>query len=794
MNDAVLRSAFQHHQAGNAAEAARLYGEVLRSDPAQPDALCMLGLLRAQQGDAAEAGRLADMAAGVRQASPAALYNLGYLLQQLGRHRDALAIYDRAIAAKPNYFEALVHRGVSHFALKEYPHALTAYDAALKIRPNEAGLWNNRGNALVGLGRVEEAIEAYDRAVALKPGFSESWENRGNAALSAGRYDEAVANYDAALTTRQGSAALWFNRGLAESRRKRHREATSSFDTALKLDPLSAPALFQRGNALCEAGRPQDALADFDASLAIDPANVDAQVSRGVALAALGRSDDALAVYDAVLDAKPDCIEALANRGSLRFEHRQFEGAVRDYEAALALFPDFPYLRGNLALYRMSCCDWRSFEDDRMHIAAGLMAGKPVILPFANLTISDSPADQWQCARLWTMRECPPSAEPLWRGERYGHDRIRVAYLSADFHMHATAFLTAGVFEQHDKSRFETVAISYGPDDGSAMRDRLRVAFDQFIDVRGKSDSEIAGLLRQMEIDIAVDLKGYTQNSRPGILAHRPAPVQVHYLGYPGTIGSETIDYIIADKTVIPEKHRLYFSEKIAYLPNSYQCNDSQRPIAATRPAREAVGLAPHAFVFASFNNSFKLAPGVFAVWMRLLRANGDAVLWLLEYSAAATANLKAAAVAAGVDPARLVFADPRPHSEHLARLALADLFLDTLPYNAHTTASDALWAGLPVLTVLGSAFAGRVGTSLLRASGLPELVCESLDAYEAMALRLSRDKAQLAVLRTRLADNRDTCALFDTQRFTRHLEAALIHMHERAASGLPPESFEAAP
>lgn len=794
MNEALLKRALNCHQMGNTSEAMRLYGEILKIDPAQIDALCMLGLLHAQGGDTGAAGSLADTAMMSPSGSPTAFYNLGCLLQMLDRHRDALSLYDRALAAKPNYFEALVHRGVSHFTLKAYQEALAAYDQALQLRPNEAGLWNNRGNALLWLGRGLDAAESYDKAVALKPAFAEAWENRGNAQMGLDSYEDAVASYDRFLSLRPGSAALWINRGLALLRLKRYPEAISSFNAALALDPRSASALFQRGNALSESMLPEEALASLDASLAIAPGNPDVLVSRGAALAALNRADEALACYEEALALKPDCIEALINRGTLRFGLLQFEEAVRDYEQVLALFPDFPYISGNLALYRLNCCDWRHLENDRMRIEAGLMAGKRVILPFANTTISRSMADQSQCARLWAMRELVTPAEPLWRGERYDHSRIRVAYLSADLHVHATTVLMAGVFEHHDKSRFETIAISYGPDDGSAMRERLRAAFDRFLDVRGRTDLEIATALREMEIDIAVDLKGYTNSSRPGILACRPAPVQVHHLGYPGSMGSDSIDYIVGDKTVIPEKHRLYFREKIAYLPDTYQCNDSKRRIADERPTRETAGLPNGAFVFASFNNSFKIAPDVFAVWMRLLRENNRAVLWLLEYNATAMNNLKREAQAAGVDPARLVFAKPVPHAEHLARLPLADLFLDTLPYNAHTTASDALWAGLPVLTAVGTTFAGRVGASLLYAAGLPELVTDSLDAYGALALRLSEDEAALAAIRARLARDRATCALFDTARFTRNLEAAYREMHARARRGEPPETFEVSP
>jgi predicted O-linked N-acetylglucosamine transferase (SPINDLY family) len=366
-----------------------------------------------------------------------------------------------------------------------------------------------------------------------------------------------------------------------------------------------------------------------------------------------------------------------------------------------------------------------------------------------------------------------------------------VAYLSADLRTHPVGILMAGVFEHHDRARFETIAISYGSDDGSDMRSRLSHAFDRFIDVRGKSDSEVASLLRGLEIDIAVDLTGLTASGRPGIFALRPAPVQVNYLGFAGSLGAAHMDYILADKTVIPEQHQQYFTEKIAYLPDSYMPHDSRRAISPATPSRVELGLPETGFVFASFNNSYKFTAAMFDVWMRLLRAVEGSVLWLPSVNPTAVRNLQREAEARGVSPERIVFAPHLPAAEdHLARLRAADLFLDTLPYNAHSTAMDALWAGLPILTVKGESFASRVAASLLIAAGLPDLIVDSLDAYESLALDLARNPAALAAVRERLRRGRDSCALFDTARFTRNLEAALGMMWERTQKGEPPASF----
>ena len=499
----------------------------------------------------------------------------------------------------------------------------------------------------------------------------------------------------------------------------RHMEALSCLDKALSIRPGIPELLLTRGNVLLALNRAAEALASYDQALAVKPDFPEAWNNRGNALAALKRLDEALSSYERMLAARPGDVGALHHRALTLFELKRYEEAAHGFADVLKIEPDFPYARGNLLYCRLNACDWEGLEQERAEIAARLKAGARVVTPIQHAAFSSSLEGQLQAARIWAADKYPATA-PLWRGEAYHHERIRIAYLSADFHSHATAALMAGVFERHDRKRFQTVAVSFGPDDRSEMRARLVAAFDSFIDVHDKSDGEVASLLRQMEIDIAVDLKGYTQDSRPGILAHRAAPLQVSYLGFPGTLGVDYIDYIIADRTVIPTQHEPFYSERIAYLPDTYQANDDKRRISQNPLARRDCGLPEAGFVFCCFNNNFKIMPEIFSIWMRLLAAVEGSVLWLLQDNAAASRNLRREAKARGIAPERLVFAQRANLDAHLARHRLADLFLDTLPYNAHTSASDALWAGLPVITCLGGTFAGRVAASLLRAVGLP--------------------------------------------------------------------------
>jgi protein O-GlcNAc transferase len=582
--------------------------------------------------------------------------------------------------------------------------------------------------------------------------------------------------------------------GVIEYQRKHYEAAVQLIGRALKVDPKFPSAHSNLGVALRDLNRHEEALASYDRALALLPDYAEAQNNRGNALHDLKRHEEALASFDRALALKPDYADALNNRSNVLHDLKRHDEAAKALEQLLGAKPDFDYARGKRLSQQLHCCDWQGYAGNVELIVSAVAAGKRAASPFIFLSVSGSAGNQLQCARIFNQDKYPAVMPALWQGVRYEHDRIRIAYLSADFRNHATAYLMAGLFEAHDKARFETTALSFGPDIKDEMRTRLDDSFARFIDVRDKSDHGTALLLRELEIDIAVDLKGYTQDCRPGILAFRPAPIQINYLGYPGTMGAHDIDYIIADRIVIPEDQHSHYAEKVVSLPDSYQPNDRKRRISEHTPTRVEAGLPETGFVFCSFNYNYKIVPPVFEVWMRLLHAVEGSVLWLLADNPAAVRNLQREAKNRGIAPARLVFAPRMKADDHLARHRLADLFLDTLPINAHTTASDALWVGLPVVTCLGSAFAGRVAASLLNAVGLPELIGSDLADYEAVALELARNTDMLAAIRARLAQNRATSPLFDTDRYRRHIESAYETMWQRYQRGEPPASFAVAP
>lgn len=620
--------------------------------------------------------------------------------------------------------------------------------------PNAVEAWHVLGAARLALGRIDQALDALNRALALDPVRPGALSARAAALVALGRDAEGVAACDLALARDGGNPVV----------------------------------LNARGVALRRLGRPLEALAAYDLALAASPGFVDALCNRGVALSDLDRFAEALAAHDQACAAAPRDARALSNRAALLAVLGRPAEAVRDLEAVVALDPRHPRALGDLLHLRRQICDWRDDAALRRAVRQELEAGRPAISPFAALSVFDDPVLHRACAALAAPLQGP---EVVWPVRRPGR-RIRVAYLSADLHDHATARLMAGLFEAHDRTRFEIIALSYGPDLGGSLRERIDAAVERRVDVRRLTDAATAALARELGVDIVVDLKGYTQDGRPGVLAHRAAPVQVSWLGYPGTLAAPYADYAIADAVVLPPGAEADWSEAVVRLP-LYQPNDA---LTATGPVptRAAAGLPDQGFVFCCLNNPAKITPETFAAWMAILDATPGAVLWLYEGSPGAAANLRAHAQAAGIDPDRLVFAKPVPHAEHLARQALADLMLDTWPYGAHTTASDALRLGVPLLTLPGASFASRVGASLLTALDLPELMAPDREAYVAAAVRLAFDEAGLAALRARLEKAVDAAPVFDPSAFARGLEAAFEALHARARAGLPPARLDIDP
>lgn len=571
--------------------------------------------------------------------------------------------------------------------------------------------------------------------------------------------------------------AVLFEKGIAELNAGQYAVAADTFSRVLARVPAFAPGHNALGLALAGLERNADALASYESAVRADQSFAAPHINRATLLRGLGQHDAALANLDKAVALQPDDPAAHGNRASLLMEMGQPAAAVAGFDRALALYPAFPYAPGLRLISKAYVCDWDGIDVEISALAAKIRRGEPVAPPWTLLALVDSPRLQRLAAEAWAAAKFPANKAlgPVARYSR--HARIRVGYYCADFHRHPTGHLIAGLFERHDRSKFEVIAFSLGPVRNDDMHRRIVAGVDRFIDVQARGDRDTAALSRELEIDIAVDLNGLITNNRMGIFTYRAAPVQVNYLAYPGTTGAPYMDYILADACVIPDP--AFYTERVVHLPDCYQVNDARRQVSGRSFTRAELGLPETGFVFCCFNNNFKITPKIFDIWMRILHAVDGSVLWLIEDSAAAAANLCREAERRGIARTRLVFAPRIPQEDHLARQAAADLFLDTSPYNAHTTGSDALWAGLPVLTCPGESFASRVAASQLQTMGLPELIAPTFADYEARAINLATDSARLDAIKQKLKLHRASSPLFDLERFTLNIEAVYTRMLE---------------
>jgi len=722
------------------------------------------------------------------------LLQKGLALHQKGQLAQAKLVYEAILAQQSKHFDSLHLLGLVYFQTGNSVMAEELIAKALQIAPKNPAALSNHGSALMKLNRLDDALASYDKAIALQSDFANAHYNRGKVLKELKRLAEAIKSYDQAIRLKPDYAEAYNNRGTTFAELKRLGEAVSSYDEAIRLKPNYANAYYNRGNALAELKRPGEAIKSYDQAIGLKSDYAEAHNNRGNALKELKRLDEAIKSYDQAIRLKSDYAEAYNNRGNALAELKRLVEAVDSYREALRFKPDYEFLVGTRLHTSMRLCDWSDLSAQLCHIETSLRDERHVIAPFGLLGLIDKPELHLLASKVYTDNKHPASHALGDIVKREPDAKIRIGYYSADFHNHATSYLMAELLEAHDSNRFELFGFSFGPRKTDEMRKRVSKSFKQFIDVSDRSDLEIAKLSRELGIDIAVDLKGFTQESRTGIFALRCAPIQVNYLGYPGSMGATYIDYIVADPILIPEESQHHYTEKIVYMPHSYQVNDSTRKISDRTFTRQELGLPEEGFVFCCFNNNYKILPATFDSWMRLLTSVKGSVLWLLEDNPTAAANLRKEAELRGVDAARLVFAPRARLDEHLARHRVADLFIDTLPYNAHTTASDALWAGLPVLTLMGQSFAARVAASLLNALDLSELITLTQEQYEARAVELATNPVLLKKIKAKLEQNRLTSPLFNGRLYAKHLETAYSTMYRLYESGNPPSHIVVEP
>lgn len=809
--DSEMRRARHHAKRGETAQAAEIYGAVLQAFPKNKRAqqeLVKLRVVPAQQtlprdayNQISAAFRQGDYAGVIRDGGILATqYTDDFILQfmlaaantELNRLEEAVTHYSRGLALNPNYAEGHYNLGNVHEKRGAIDEAIASYTSALRLKPDHPQVHYNLGVVLQGRGLLGKAMASYKRALASKPDYAEAHHNLGSALQLEGKLEDAIIHYQRAVAQKPDYTEAHYSLGVVFRYTEQLEEAAASCKRAIALNPNHAEAHNNLGVISQEMSDLNTAEVSYNRAVEINPDYAEAHNNLGAVRKDMGVLDASINSYNRALDVNPEYAEAHNNLGLVLEETGDLEAAVTSYSKALDIDPDYVNARVQKLHNNAHMCRWGAIRQDASRIPKLGIEGKSVA-PFSMLVTEDNPGRNRQRAEKHTREKIKSTTVPPLQRRMAKPQRLRVGYFSADFHNHATMYLMARLFTLHDRNDFEIHAYSFGPDKHDDMRQQLVASVDRFHDVRHMSDEAITRLARADEIDIAVDLKGFTRHCRPGIFAGRAAPVQISYLGFPGTLGAPFMDYLIADDQVIPKSQQQFYSEKIIFLPNSYQVNDNKRPISDRIPTRTECGLPDDAFVFCCFNAPYKVGPDEFDVWMGLLREVEGSVLWLIKTNPWVESSLRAEAEARNVDSARIIFAERLPQEDHLARLGLADLFLDTFVCNAHTTASDALWAGVPLITKPGEGFAARVAASLLHAIELPELIADSKDHYEALALEFANDLQKLQDLKQKLAHKRTSAPLFDTTSFARHIEDGYRQAYQFYLNGEAPTSIRVA-
>ena len=791
----IVQEALKHHQAGEMDEAEALYRKAIKMRPNYPDALHLLGFLchdRNQNEEAIEWMRKA-IAADPKQ--PLFHSNLGTIFGSMGEQDKAILCYQKALKLQPKYVNAICNLGNALKDQGKLDEAIKWHKKSLEIQPDFHEGYNNLGIVLQESGKREEAIECYRKALEIMPEYHVACNNLGYALHDAGEMDEAIKLYERALELHPAYPEAYNNMGNTYLSMGKPTKALTCYQNSLAIRPDYQDAYNNMGNLFREQGKVDEAIQCYEKALEISPDLYDAHNNLGNAYQKGGKKEEAIASYRRALAIKPDGHGAYSNLGFVLQSVGHMEEALDCYEKSLSYKQDDPNAHSTVLHQMLWLCDWNKYQERYEQMIALFHASTKSVNPFTFILFPTTAAEQLRCADLYAQERYPVLGNMAdTRTYTPNPKRIKIGYLSCDFQDHATALLMAELFELHDHERFEIKAYSYGPDDGKEMRRRIAAACDTFTDIYAYSHQDAAQRILDDGVHILIEMKGYTNNTRLEIAALRPAPIQASWLGYPGSVGGSFIDYILTDPFVTPHGFESHFTEKIVRLPGCYQPNDRQRAIAEYQPSRQECGLPAEGFVFGSFNKSYKINPELYDVWMRLLQKVPGSVLWLWEANESAMKNLRREAEARGVSGSRLHFAGYQHITTHLTRYRLMDLALDPFPCTSHTTGSDALWAGCPMVTCAGETFASRVAGSLLVNVGLPELVTETPEDYEALVLELATNPDRLASIRQRLQDNLATAPLFDSLRYTIGLEDAYEAMWQRFQSGSAPDHIDVQP
>ena len=705
------------------------------------------------------------------------LINEALKLHEKGKIQDAIGLYLKILENQSNDPQLLFLLGTAYVQIGNIEQGIVKLKESIFIKPKNVFAHSNLGNALKDLKRYDEALASYDKAIKINPDYAEIHNNKGNALKGLKRYDEALASYDKAIKINPDYAFAFNNKGIIFQNLQRYDEALASYDKAIKINPDYYESYNHKGNVLKDLKRYDEALASYDKAIKINPDYAFAFNNKGIIFQNLQRYDEALATYDKAIKINPNYPETYNNKGNILKELKRYDEALTCYEKAIKLKSDFDYMLGKVLNINMFLCNWIEFDSLIKEINNTIVKKSKVIEPFTFLGLIDNPVFLKLSSEKYIKNNFKKDLEIQSLAKYTNHKKPRIGYFSADFHNHATLHLMMDIFKNHNKSNFDFYGFSFGPQNNDIWNSQVKNYFLKFEDVSNISDKEAAYLSRKLEIDIAIDLKGLTSNSRSGIFSYRAAPIQINYLGYPGTTGADYMDYIIADEVIIPKESSNNYTEKILYLPDCYQPNIKKREISKKSFKRSDFGLPENSFIYCCFNSNYKITPHIFNIWMNILKAVPNSVLWIYKTNETASKNLIKESKAKGVDPKRIIFASYLPNDEHLKRISFADLFLDTFPCNAHTTASDAVRMCVPIVTLIGKSFASRIASSILSCLDMKELITRDEKEYQNLAIDLARHPKKINEIKDRLIDAISSSPLFDSSKFTKNLENIYLQL-----------------
>ena len=705
------------------------------------------------------------------------LINEALQLHEKGKIQDAIRLYLKILENKKNDSQLLFLLGTAYIQIGNTNLGIEQLKKSIFLKPENLFAHSNLGNAFKDLKRYEDAIASYNKAIEIDINYAEIHNNKGNALKSLERYDEAIESYDKAIKIKSDYAFAYNNKGNALKNLERYDEAIESYDKAIKINPNYIEAHHNKGNILKDLKRFDESISSYDKAIEINPDYYFSFNNRGIIFQHLNHFEKALASYDKAIEINPDYPETYNNKGNILKELKRYDEALTCYEKAIKLKSDFDYMLGKVLNINMFLCNWIEFDSLIKEINNTIVKKSKVIEPFTFLGLIDNPVFLKLSSEKYIKNNFKKDLEIQSLAKYTNHKKPRIGYFSADFHNHATLHLMMDIFKNHNKSNFDFYGFSFGPQNNDIWNSEVKNYFLKFEDVSNISDKEVAYLSRKLEIDIAIDLKGLTSNSRSGIFSYRAAPIQINYLGYPGTTGADYMDYIIADEVIIPKESSNNYTEKILYLPDCYQPNIKKREISKKSFKRSDFGLPENSFIYCCFNSNYKITPHIFNIWMNILKAVPNSVLWIYKTNETASKNLIKESKAKGVDPKRIIFASYLPNDEHLKRISFADLFLDTFPCNAHTTASDAVRMCVPIVTLIGKSFASRIASSILNCLDMKELITRDEKEYQNLAIDLARHPKKINEIKDRLNDAISSSPLFDSSKFTKHLENIYLQL-----------------